>query len=98
MVGLETTSEGIIWAMVKDVKVFDEKTGKDLAKILKFKVIEHDMITINLDGVEKFTDEGYREFSNLIHLAFENNCTLYFSEVHENLTEIIDSFVKNNES
>lgn len=98
MVKVETNTDGIVWASVLDVVTFKEADGKELKSKLRQEIKDHDSITLNLFGVQRFSENGYKLFSNFVHKAYKQNCTLVFSEVHDDLIEIVESFVKNNES
>ncbi len=87
----ETQDGGILLKLVHEGILSGALAGELHERIAPY-IAEHQVIEIDLNEVEQMDDEGYAHLSEIVKQANEADCFLTFMNVHEALSEIIDSF------
>lgn len=92
MVDLILFKDNTYTAKVLNEKVLNDVVGSEISAVIMPILQEHDLITIELNDISRFEGEGYNVLSDLFRLSVANNCMLRFTNVHDDIFELIDAF------
>lgn len=92
MVDLILFKDNTYTARVLKEKVLGDALGIEVSRVVKPLLQEHDLITVELNDISSFEGEGYNVISDLFRLSVANNCMLRFTNVHDDIFELIDAF------
>lgn len=97
MLEIKTHKKGSFTVLFHKTNTFTEALGYELLTKLSTHLKEHAKITINLNGIDKMEANGYKHLSKINSMAQENNCEISFINIHDDISEITDSFTLTSE-
>lgn len=74
-----------------------DEVGNEIAQLIEPLLEKSMLITIELNDVSRFKGNGYNTISDLFRLSVEKNCMLKFTNVHDDIFELIDAFTYDEE-
>lgn len=98
MIVFKNTRDNELLILFSNTNTFDEKHGVEFVKKMKLNFKEHEIITVDLQGIVNIDTKGYKFLSEINKWANDQGCNIHYTNVHDNLNEIIDSFTLTSES
>ena len=91
MTEIKEIKKGDFWFHLDSGEFLDEKTGNDL--LIKTRSIMHEKhtITIDLNKIRIINSKGYNYLIKLMHEANSKQTSIYFTNVHPDIDELITS-------
>lgn len=97
MIEIDKRSEDSTRVILLHKGAFNDTIGKELEEMVQGYIRENHRIEINLNELPIIEKGGYPYLSSIVKQTFDSNCDLTFSNVHEDISEIIDSFTFSSE-
>ena len=92
MIEIDKSNLGITRIKLLHKGKFNAVLGAKFEKLISKHLKENKRIEINLNDLLIIEPDGYPHLSNIVKQASELNCELSFMNVHEDVSEVIDSF------
>lgn len=89
MIRIVFNSDGTVTAGINSAGVFNKEIGRQLRSQLGELLDGHKRITIDLSGVNHIDSDGFGTLKDLFNVSIENNCDLHFTNVHDNISELV---------
>ena len=100
MVEIIQKNEEQCWLKVSKTSFLNRMTGIDIKSKLEelLKEQENIVIIIDLFGITEIDADGYHQLMDVMDIADASNCSLYFSNVAEQIDELICNLTETSES
>ncbi len=93
MVELVRNPDGVITSRFRGVATLDELVGTELRTKLVPLIKSHTPILMDLEGVKHIKGKGYNNLSDLFTMSVNHNSIMNFTNIDDNVYEIIESFI-----
>lgn len=98
MVHIQYLSHDRVVATFPGIRTFDQTVGTVLIQRLVPFLQENIHVVLDMEGIDLIDSKGYGKLSSFHCLALKNNCTVYFWNVDDYISEIIHEFKSKEEA
>lgn len=89
MISIVFNDDNTITAGINSDGIFNKEIGRQLRSQIGELLDKHSCITVDLSGVSYIDSDGFGTLKDLFNVSVENNCDLHFSNVDDNISELV---------